>query len=43
MQYLKFDVRGEVPVAVGSDLPGLTVETPLDAAQRAALQQDLGA
>ena len=29
VQYLKFDVRGEVPVAVGSDLPALLVETAL--------------
>jgi hypothetical protein len=41
VQYLKFDVRGEVPVAAGADLPALSVETPLDAAQQAALAQDL--
>jgi hypothetical protein len=41
VQYLKFDVRGRVPVAVGSDLPALTVERPLDPAQRDALAQDL--
>jgi hypothetical protein len=41
VQYMKFDVRGEVPVAIGADLPGLTVETLLDAAQRDALAQDL--
>jgi hypothetical protein len=41
VQYLKFDVRGEVPVAAGADLPALTVEAPLDVAQREALGQDL--
>ncbi len=41
VQYLKFDVRGQVPVAAGADLPGLTVETPLDPAQRRALAEDL--
>ncbi|HTN52866.1 MAG TPA: DUF3501 family protein [Anaeromyxobacter sp.] len=41
VQYLKFDVRGEAPVAAGADLPGLTVEAALDAAQRDALAQDL--
>jgi len=42
VQYLTFDVRGAVPVAVGADLPALTVETPLTEAQRAALREDLG-
>lgn len=41
VQYLKFDVKGRVPVALGSDLPELTVRTELDAAQRAALAEDL--
>ncbi len=41
VQYLKFDVRGETPVAVGSDLPQLPGETALDAEQRAALAADL--
>jgi hypothetical protein len=41
VQYLKFDVRGEVPVAAGSDLPGLAVRTALDAEQREALRADL--
>jgi hypothetical protein len=41
VQYLKFDVRGRVPVAVGSDLPQLHGETALDAEQRAALAADL--
>jgi hypothetical protein len=41
VQYLKFDVRGRVPVALGADLPALTGETPLTAEQREALQQDL--
>jgi len=41
VQYLKFDVRGAVPVAVGCDLPALTAETQLSAEQRAALEADL--
>jgi hypothetical protein len=41
VQYLKFDVRGEVPVAAGSDLPGFEVEATLDAEQREALRADL--
>jgi hypothetical protein len=43
VQYLKFPVGGEAPVALGCDLPELTLETPLGPAQRAALQEDLGA
>lgn len=41
VQYLEFDVRGQTPVAVGSDLPQLQEETALDAEQRAALAADL--
>lgn len=41
VQYLKFDVRGEVPVAAGSDLPGFEVEVALEAEQREALRADL--
>ncbi len=41
VQYLKFDVGGRAPVAVGSDLPALAAETALDAEQRAALAADL--
>ena len=41
VQYLKFDVKGSVPVAVGCDLPALGVETALDAEQRQALRKDL--
>jgi hypothetical protein len=41
VQYLRFDVGGRTPVAVGADLPELTVETALDAEQRAALAADL--
>jgi hypothetical protein len=41
VQYLKFDVRGRVTVAVGSDLPQLQARTPLSAEQRAALAADL--
>jgi hypothetical protein len=41
VQYLKFDVRGRVPVAAGSDLPGLATEARLSPEQRAALAADL--
>jgi hypothetical protein len=41
VQYLRFDVRGEVPVAAGVDLPGLAGETTLTDEQREALRQDL--
>lgn len=41
VQYLKFDVKGAAPVAVGSDLPELTVETILSPEQREALARDL--
>ena len=42
VQYLKFDVKGEAPVALGSDLPGLALEVALTPEQRAALEEDLG-
>jgi hypothetical protein len=41
VQYLKFDTDGEVPVAVGCDLPQLREEAPLSEAQRQALAHDL--
>jgi hypothetical protein len=41
VQYLRFDVRGQVPVAAGSDLPALTVATRLTEEQREALRADL--
>lgn len=41
VQFLKFDTRGEVPIAVGSDLPGLVAETTLTPGQREALRLDL--
>ncbi|BDG10728.1 DUF3501 family protein [Anaeromyxobacter paludicola] len=41
VQYLRFPVGGEAPVAVGCDLPALSLETALTEAQRAALAQDL--
>jgi hypothetical protein len=41
VQYLKFDVGGRVPVAVGSDLPQLPGRTALSPEQRAALAADL--
>ncbi len=41
VQYLKFDVGGRLPVAVGTDLPGLEAETVLDPEQRDALARDL--
>jgi hypothetical protein len=42
VQYLKFDTKGRVPVALGSDLPTLPIEAALTDAQRAALSADLG-
>jgi len=41
VQYLKFPMQGRVPVALGADLPGLEIEAPLTAEQRAALASDL--
>jgi hypothetical protein len=41
VQYLKFDTAGEVPVAVGSDHPRLTLEAPLSPEQQKALASDL--
>ena len=41
VQYLKLDVRGRVPVALGCDLPGLSAETALSDEQRDALRTDL--
>lgn len=41
VQYLKFDVGGVAPVALGSDLPEHTVEAALTAEQRRALEGDL--
>jgi|SRR5690349_4306193 len=41
VHYLKFAVRGRVPWAIGADHPGLTAETELSAATRAALAEDL--
>ncbi|MHC4924682.1 MAG: DUF3501 family protein [Planctomycetota bacterium] len=41
VQYLKFDVKGQVPVAIGTDLDVLTEETTLTDEQRAALAEDL--
>jgi hypothetical protein len=41
VQYLKFPVEGNAPVAVGTDMPGLEIESPLTEAQREALGRDL--
>jgi hypothetical protein len=41
VQYLRFDVKGRQPIAVGTDLPALTAETALTGEQREALRQDL--
>ena len=41
VQYLKFDTRGEEPVAVGSDHPRLVAEVQLSPEQRQALATDL--
>jgi hypothetical protein len=42
VHYLKFDVKGRVPAAVGCDLPALQGEQALTPAQREALTTDLG-
>ncbi len=41
VQYLKFDTKGQVPVALGTDHPDLDIETELSSAQRAVLADDL--
>ena len=41
VQYLKFEVGSEPPVALGCDLPELTIEAPLGIEQRVALAADL--
>ncbi len=41
VQYLKFDVRGGVPVAFGFDAEALTTESPVPEAVQAALREDL--
>jgi len=41
VQYLRFDMRGQTPHAVGTDFPELALEVPLAEAQRAALAEDL--
>jgi hypothetical protein len=41
VQYIKFDTKGHVPLAVGCDFPELSGETKLNDAQRRALQEDL--
>jgi hypothetical protein len=42
VQYLKFDVGGVAPVAIGADHPELRLETMLSEAQRETLRLDLG-
>jgi hypothetical protein len=41
VQYLKFDTKGKLPVAVGTDHPELTDEAKLNDSQRQALARDL--
>lgn len=41
VQYLKFPLGGQAPVALGSDLQGLRIETALTDEQRRALEDDL--
>lgn len=41
VQYLKLPVGGQVPVALGVDMPGLAVHQALTDAQRSALAEDL--
>lgn len=42
VQYLIFDVKGQVPESIGCDHDGYTAETFLTDEQKAALQHDLG-
>lgn len=41
VQFLQFDTRGELPEALGSDLPQLTAEATFTQPQRQALADDL--
>lgn len=41
VHYLRFDVQGKVPVAIGCDLPAQNIEAALTAEQRAAMAEDL--
>ena len=41
VQYIKFDTHNQVPVALGSDLPELTLEADLSADVQQALAEDL--
>jgi len=41
VHYLKFDTGGRLPIALGCDLPDMTVEAPLSSGQRLALAEDL--
>lgn len=41
VQFLKFEVNGKVPVAVGVDYPGIEAETVILKEQQAALAEDL--
>ncbi len=41
VQYLKLDMAGEVPVALGCDLPALALEATLSSEQGEALRADL--
>lgn len=41
VQYLKFDTKGAVPAAIGTDLPELSDEVSLNDIQREALGQGL--
>jgi hypothetical protein len=41
VQYLRFDTKGQTPVAIGTELPALTEEARLTDLQRQALARDL--
>jgi len=41
VQYLKFDLKGRPPTAIGSDMDTLEVEAALSPEQRTALREDL--
>ena len=42
VQYLKFTIGPDAPVALGVDMPALSIEAELTGEQRGALQADLG-
>ena len=41
VQYIKFNTKGKVPIAIGSDFPSFKTETLLSSEQKNALNEDL--